>query len=585
MKSNAQAPLRFQVDSRLATLLSQEYSSTEKAIKELVDNSWDADADRVSITLPRPLSQEPIVIDDDGTGMTEEEVRRHYMFIAADRRSTRGERTAKKQRLIKGRKGIGKFAGLMAASVMSVETRARGRVSSLRLALEDLATVQDIEKLPIDYQSEQCPAEAHGTCIRLTELHQRLAYPDANKLRQVLLQEYGREQDFVIVVDGKQLDIDDVRGNYSVEEVDLPNVGKVRLRFAISDGKVGLKQPGITLRVDGKAIGKPTFLGLDRSEQFPPKLLGKLFGELEADGLAPHVTAGWDAVVENSELQQEVEVFALEKLRAAFEEQYGREMQLARARLQKAFNARLAKLPEHKRDFAEKAIKRVLDQFYGEPESRIEPMVFVLLESLERSDYRALVEHIASASRGEIGAIADALHDFGLADMAFLVDQASARVTYLDQLETLSNDSSTLEVGMHKAIESSLWILGAEFSLFSSNQTLKRQVETYLDKVYKGKNADKRPDLILNENLHGDYLLLEFKRPSHRINYKDYQQATKYRNDFATHTSRPIKVLLMGGKRGSDFPTIYKEPDVDVLLFGEVISTARRQLQWLLRTE
>jgi hypothetical protein len=50
------AKLRFQVDSRLATLLSQEYRSTERALKELVDNAWDADADQVSIQLPKPLS-------------------------------------------------------------------------------------------------------------------------------------------------------------------------------------------------------------------------------------------------------------------------------------------------------------------------------------------------------------------------------------------------------------------------------------------------------------------------------------------------------------------------------------------------
>lgn len=35
--------LRFQVDSRLATLLSQEYSSSERALKELVDNAWETE--------------------------------------------------------------------------------------------------------------------------------------------------------------------------------------------------------------------------------------------------------------------------------------------------------------------------------------------------------------------------------------------------------------------------------------------------------------------------------------------------------------------------------------------------------------
>lgn len=169
--------LRFQVDSRLATLLSQEYTSTEKALKELVDNAWDADAEQVSVTLPTPMSDEPIVISDDGCGMTLEELRRHYLFIASDRRSRRGERTVGKNRLIKGRKGIGKFAGLMTASIMTLETRARGVLCSFTLRMEDLAKAEDIEKLDISFRSEPCDTALHGTTIMLTNLHQGLAYP------------------------------------------------------------------------------------------------------------------------------------------------------------------------------------------------------------------------------------------------------------------------------------------------------------------------------------------------------------------------------------------------------------------------
>jgi HSP90 family molecular chaperone len=77
---------RFHVDSRLAKLLSQEYSSTEKALKELVDNAWDAEAESVSIFLPDPMTDLPIEIVDNGSGMTAEEVRRHYLSIASDRR-------------------------------------------------------------------------------------------------------------------------------------------------------------------------------------------------------------------------------------------------------------------------------------------------------------------------------------------------------------------------------------------------------------------------------------------------------------------------------------------------------------------
>jgi hypothetical protein len=42
----------FEVDPRLATLLSETYRSTEQAIKELIDNAWDADAENVRVQLP-----------------------------------------------------------------------------------------------------------------------------------------------------------------------------------------------------------------------------------------------------------------------------------------------------------------------------------------------------------------------------------------------------------------------------------------------------------------------------------------------------------------------------------------------------
>ena len=55
----------------------------------------------------------------------------------------------------------------------------------------------------------------HGTVITLSDLHQGLAYPDPNRLRQVLLQDYGRHDDFAVIVDEKRLDVDDVQGSYS----------------------------------------------------------------------------------------------------------------------------------------------------------------------------------------------------------------------------------------------------------------------------------------------------------------------------------------------------------------------------------
>ena len=194
-----------------------------------------------------------------------------------------------------------------------------------------------------------------------------------------------------------------------------------------------------------------------------------------------------------------------------------------------------------------------------------------------------MLEHIAGSRRRDIAAIAEGLNEFGLAEMAYMVEQANARSTFLDQLERLALNPGTSEANMHKALELNLWVFGPEFSLFSTNTTLKRQIEEYLKKKYVGKKADQRPDLLLNQNLNGEYLLIEFKRPSHSLDHDDYTQAIGYRHELGKYINSTIRVLLIGGRSSPDFPQDNREPEVNAVVFDQLIATARKQLQWLLR--
>jgi hypothetical protein len=178
------------------------------------------------------------------------------------------------------------------------------------------------------------------------------------------------------------------------------------------------------------------------------------------------------------------------------------------------------------------------------------------------------------------------MNDFGLAEMAFLGQQAMARLVFLDQLEALSRGVTTTEATMHTALARSLWVFGPEYSLFSSNISLRRQVEDTLGKSYTGDRANIRPDLLLNENLAGEYLLIEFKCPDYALSYADYMQAIDYRHKLSKYMGdASIRVVLIGGRRSPDFPNDNREPMVEVRLFSQVIATARRQTEWLLRVE
>jgi len=103
-----------------------------------------------------------------------------------------------------------------------------------------------------------------------------------------------------IIVNGQQVTISDIPGEAFQKENDLPSVGTVKLFFKIAEAKHPVRQPGILVKVGDKAIGEPSFFGLDERDDVPREVLKRLYGEVNADGLYEDVTADWAAIIEKS---------------------------------------------------------------------------------------------------------------------------------------------------------------------------------------------------------------------------------------------------------------------------------------------
>ncbi len=572
---------RFHVDPRLAALLGAAYRSSEQAIQELVDNSWDADADNIWITLPEVITGDEVLVEDDGSGMTEQEVRSEYLKIARDRRQTKGDRTPRKNRPVKGRKGVGKFAGLMMASVMRLYTRARGNATTLTIRKEDLRSGAELEALSLPIDVEKCDPAAHGTAIQLSKLEQHWNHPSPDRLRAIPALEYGREEGFQIYVNGAALSIDDVPGVPAVENRDLPIVGSVQLRLRITEDQQPARQAGVVLRVGGKIVGPPSFFGLDEADDVPLKLLRRVYGEVEADGLSEDVSGSGFHVIENSKGYAEVQDFVQEVVRKHLNETCSREMNLAKARLQQEINKSLEKVPEYRREFARRAIERIMQRFYDEPEERIRPIISVVLEALEHDEYWQVIDQIDRAKHEHVTAFAEALHTFGLLELSMIAQQAKRRLTVLEQIDELIRDSTTHELAVHRALGTNLWIFGSDFALMSSNQTLASVLERYTGTKFSGERSAKRPDLLLLSRFDEKYLLVEFKRPNHRITRNDVAQAEQYRDDLIGQFS-PMAVFIIGGSCDAQISGSVA-PNVSIASYGSVINRARQELSWLLR--
>jgi len=576
--------VHFRVDTRLTALLGESYRSTEAALKELVDNAWDADAENVWITLPSPLTNEPIVFRDDGHGMTPQEVRGEYLNIARDRRTRKGDFTPKFKRKVKGRKGIGKFAGLAAARIMQLQTIARGQLTELVIDKEAILQAQtDLEEIPLPISSRSTSDHA-GTTVTLTALNQSLSFPTEERLRLALIHEYGRAEHFRIIVNDTALSVDDLPGEAESHEEALDTAGPAKLRFTVAQGNKAPSNPGIVIKVGGKVVGKPSFFGLEDDPEIPRKLLSRIYGEVEVDGLEDHVTADWGAILENSKAYQELQHWVSRQARKALDRTYKREIDLQKARIQRQINQRLAQLPEHRRSFAEQAIHRVLSKFYGERDDRVATIANVVLDALEKDEYWIVVQNIDEARGSDIARLSEALEAFGLLEMVLISERAQHRLRFLDNLDALIANAETLESQIHVALEKSLWVLGPAYSIMSSNKSLGRVIEEYTDKKFTGPRRSKRPDLLLATDPGDRYLLIEFKRPSHVLDRDDESQAKEYRDDLTSHLQgKPIDILLLGGRRDPKQSAFYDTRDVKFMTYNDILSRCRQELEWLLR--
>ena len=110
------------------------YDKVSAVIAELIANSYDADARRVTVEAPMgqylatkaggTLTDKglKITISDDGIGMTPEEMQAFFLVVGAERRndSRRGSESRVFKRKVMGRKGVGKLAPFGICKVIEV---------------------------------------------------------------------------------------------------------------------------------------------------------------------------------------------------------------------------------------------------------------------------------------------------------------------------------------------------------------------------------------------------------------------------------------------------------------------------------
>ena len=218
------------------------YSNVPAVLSELVANAWDADSQNVIIT----ISKQEIKIEDDGCGMTADDLNTKFLNVGYQRRKNiNDDLTPILKRKVMGRKGIGKLSIFSIAEHIEVYTKSKNATDALGISMKVSDIQNSIEGKQTYHPKEMSADDANrihknaGTIIILKQLKKRVASSiDSNLKKRVARRFDIWSEQFNVSINGDQISIEDrdyfhklefaaVYGNYPRENfsgVDKDNI-------------------------------------------------------------------------------------------------------------------------------------------------------------------------------------------------------------------------------------------------------------------------------------------------------------------------------------------------------------------------
>lgn len=171
---------KIKVASRIVDHLSSGlYESPSACLKELINNSYDADASVVNVFIKPEADR--IIIEDNGHGLNEAEFKKHFSSVSESYKRVENDETEIYQRKKIGKIGIGFIAANEICDVMEIISTKKGSKEELNVVInfseirKDPATREkskdgSLEKGDYEGSVKQCSKEEHYTYIFLKNI-------------------------------------------------------------------------------------------------------------------------------------------------------------------------------------------------------------------------------------------------------------------------------------------------------------------------------------------------------------------------------------------------------------------------------
>lgn len=567
------------------------YSQLPSVLSELVSNSWDADADNVTINFIDDENGKEIIYEDDGDGMTFDELNNKYLVIGRNRRSEPSETVTQKGRKVIGKKGLGKLSVFGICDVIEVISIKNGLKNHFKMDLLEIKASTDTFYSPEIIEHNVETSDASCTVLMLKKIRRKTAF-DLNKIALSLSKKFlifGEMNTSLLLNGGSATDVtndlkfSELNIQFTWDFPDKKYDATYEFSNSIAGSIITLETPvkdtemrGVYLTSRGKIVNTASFYGLRDTDQFHSYVTGYLEVDFIDDFDEDVISTDRQSLNWEHDKTRELQDYLQKVIKKVGSEWRDRRASLKNSSIKTKTDIDIPTwqkgLATYEKDLSERIINPILEN----PNISIEESAEIIgnvIDKFENQTFKEYASQIADISTPEqIPELLKLMDDWKAIESKQFKDLAYSRIEVIKQFEEYI-DTDTKEVPtLHNFLKKFSWLLDPRILEFRDevkySQLLKESFpEEELDE------SDKRIDFLCSNALGEILYVIEIKRSTFAIGEKAIEQGYNYgaflKDRYASETGfSKVVCYVVGGKKSTNYK--FKAKEKTYIQSGEV---------------
>ena len=563
MSQNPQKVLEMKFDPNVITHLGiQMYSTLPPVISELISNAYDADATEVKIYLNDKDQEKSIIIEDNGHGMSFDEINDKFLLIGRNRRKDdQSDKSKSGKRWVIGKKGIGKLAFFGIATQVEISTIQNYSKTTFLLNWDDIQSQRANTGIyyPTILESDISVQQESGTTIKLTKIKRKTGF-SAQDLALSLSKAFHvfDEEDFQVnifhneqtepLLISNSLRYQDfdcfVKWEAPWAEINLTSEEKNKYEayleqitgclIASKEKTIPEKMRGIALFSRGKLVNEYAFYGLSATSFGYSYLTGWLNVDFIEDFSEDVISTNrrslnWET--DETKLLEELLQILIKKFynfqKDAKESDKKQEIEeIVGINLDDWYET----LPKHERKLAKKIMNQIIKAEGLEPE-KTSNLIRYVQDSYQFTSFKELAADISENNFDHPEQILKLMSEWQLIEAREFYKLAEVRLETIKKFEEYIAQNAKEVPVLHNFLKQFPWLLDPRIMSFKDEVTFSSLLkEKYPDETLD--INDRRIDFLC-QRFADSFFIIELKRPKGTISHKEIMQALDYVNFIA----------------------------------------------------